>query len=343
MQAQAAIFPVLKSNAYGHGLKHVVAMLAKSRVPYLAVDSYPEYLVVKKHSKLPVLLLWETLFENYKKFDHKITTFCVYNLWTIRHLWRLDKKTKIHLFLNTWMNREWIQEQDLSDILKEIQSHPNLIVEWVMSHFFASDEISDIGIQEQMQKFKRMYYNILDAWFAPIRRHIWNSAAVFKLDDDFFNAYRPGIALYGYNPLSLEDPLYKKWNELVPVLSIYSRVMSLQTVWPNEWVSYHHEYVSNGVHVIASIPFGYAEGLTKMASGKIFMKHRKTYFRQVGAICMNLSSYIVDNSVHIGDEVEILSDTPRGKNSLANLAQQSGTTLYEMLVKLDKGIRREII
>lgn len=57
MQAQAAMFPVLKSNAYGHGLEHVVTMLAKSRVPYLAVDSYPEYLVVKKHSKLPVLLL----------------------------------------------------------------------------------------------------------------------------------------------------------------------------------------------------------------------------------------------------------------------------------------------
>jgi hypothetical protein len=53
------------------------------------------------------------------------------------------------------------------------------------------------------------------------------------------------------------------------------------------------------------------------------MKHRKTYFRQVGTICMNLSSYIVDSAVHIGDEVEILSDNPRAKNSLANLAQQS--------------------
>ena len=58
---------------------------------------------------------------------------------------------------------------------------------------------------------------------------------------------------------------------------------------------------------------------------------------------MNLSTYVVDNAVHIGDEVEIISDNPRSKNSMAVLAEQSGTIVYETLVKLDRGIRREII
>lgn len=58
---------------------------------------------------------------------------------------------------------------------------------------------------------------------------------------------------------------------------------------------------------------------------------------------MNLSTYVVDASVDIGDEVEIISDNPRAKNSLSNLAEQSGTIVYETLVKLDRGIRREII
>ncbi len=73
------------------------------------------------------------------------------------------------------------------------------------------------------------------------------------------------------------------------------------------------------------------------------MKHRKTFFRQVGMICMNLSSYLVDNAVHIGDEVEIISDNPRAKNSMQNLAEASETIVYETLVKLDRGIRREIL
>lgn len=58
---------------------------------------------------------------------------------------------------------------------------------------------------------------------------------------------------------------------------------------------------------------------------------------------MNLSTYVVDNAVHIGDEVEIISDNPRSKNSMVVLAEQSGTIVYETLVKLDTGIRREIV
>ena len=108
-------------------------------------------------------------------------------------------------------------------------------------------------------------------------------------------------------------------------------------------MSYHHEYKPSDREIIATIPFGYAEWLSRTASGKLFIKHRKTFFRQVGAICMNLSTYIVDNSVSIGDEVEIVSDNPHAKNSMINLAEQSGTIVYEALVKLDRGIRREVI
>ncbi len=343
LQPQAALFPVLKSNAYGHGLKQIVKMLSRTDVPYLAVDSYPEYVIVKKYSRIPVLILGETLLENYKKFDYKKTAFCVYNIWTIRHLGRLGKEIKIHLFLNTGMNREGIQENELHELIKELQSHPTLTVEWVLSHFFDADNLSDFTITDQIQRFKRMYYKVIDAWFTPERRHIGNSAGIFKINDEFFNAYRPWISLYGYNPLSPQDTLYKKWNNVLPVLSISSRVISLQTIRPGEWVSYHHEYRPSDKETIATLPFGYAEWLFRSASGKIFVKHRKAFFRQVGTICMNLSSYIVDTSVHIGDEVEIISDNPRAKNSMITLAEQSGTIVYETLVKLDRGMRREII
>lgn len=75
----------------------------------------------------------------------------------------MGKNTKIHLFLNTGMNREGIQEDGLDSFLKELQSHPNLVVEGVLSHFFDADAMSDHTIEEQIQRFKRMYYKILDA------------------------------------------------------------------------------------------------------------------------------------------------------------------------------------
>lgn len=103
-----------------------------------------------------------------------------------------------------------------------------------MSHFFDADELYESTLTDQVARFKRMYYKVLDAGFTPERRHMGNSAAMFKINDEFFNAYRPGIALYGYNPLRSDDPLYKQGNNLLPVLSVTSRVISLQTIWPGE-------------------------------------------------------------------------------------------------------------
>ena len=75
-----------------------------------------------------------------------------------------------------------------------------------------------------------MYYLILDAGFTPHYRYIANSAGILKIQDDFFNAARPGIALYGYNPLLASDEFYDNGRKLKPVLSIRSRVVALQEV-----------------------------------------------------------------------------------------------------------------
>ena len=86
LQPWAAMFPVLKSNAYWHGLELITKILNKTDAPYLVVDSFPEYQIVKKYSNKNILLLWETLKRNYRKFNYSRTTFCVYNIETINYL-----------------------------------------------------------------------------------------------------------------------------------------------------------------------------------------------------------------------------------------------------------------
>jgi len=100
------IFPVLKSNAYGHGLKEVCQILKNIDLPYVCVDSVPEYFIVKKWARKKSLLIGETLPQNYKHLDPRRATVCVYNLETIKALVGSRKAWKIHLFLNTGMNRE---------------------------------------------------------------------------------------------------------------------------------------------------------------------------------------------------------------------------------------------
>jgi alanine racemase len=96
----------VKSNAYGHGLDEVLQVYKDIDLPYLVVDSFPEYSVIHRHSKHNILVLGETFPKNYQEYNLKKTAFAVYNMETIHGLGKLSKKLKIHLFLNTGMNRE---------------------------------------------------------------------------------------------------------------------------------------------------------------------------------------------------------------------------------------------
>lgn len=190
MQPKSAFFPVLKANAYGHGIVQMLEILKGQNFPYVAVDSYPEYQLVHKHSDFAVLLIGETLPENYRFFDVRRTAFVVYNVSTLQALVQLKTKVRIHLFLNTGMNREGVQMENLPEMLTLIQANPRLELEGVMSHFHSAD--ADLNsLQEQIGVFKKMTKLIEDAGFAPKRKHIGASAGLLQMQDEYFTAYRP--------------------------------------------------------------------------------------------------------------------------------------------------------
>ncbi len=341
LQSRSLIFPVLKSNAYWHGLVQVTKILKKTNIPYIAVDSFPEYQIVKKYSKKNILVLWETNLKNYKKFKLSRTAFCVYNIETIKYLVKLNKKIRIHLFLDTWMHREWVNQDELINILEFLKDYSKITIDWVMSHLHSADDISNDSIQSQINLFKKMYHSIVDYWHNPLWRHIWNSAWLFKIQDDFFNAYRPWLALYWYSPFQETDPYYKLTQKLKPALQIFSKITALHSISKGEWVSYNHNRLADKDSKTASIPFGYAEWLPRSASNKIYFKYKKNTYPQLWTICMNFCSMEVSNNASILDEVELISTD--WENSISNLAKASNQIIYEILVWLDKNIRRQTI
>lgn len=336
LQKNSQIFPVLKSNAYWHGIIQMLEIFKKNKknFDYIAVDSLPEYDIIAKNSKYKILLLSETLHENYQFFDFKRTTFVVYNLETLEFLKNLNKKIKIHLFLNTGMNREWIQEKNLEKFLKILKHQKNIELEWILSHFHSADDNNN-SIEEQVQIFKKFFEKIQKYWLNPKYRHIGASSWIIKLEDNFFNSYRAGIILYWYNPTN--EKL-----DISPALSLESTIIWIQNITKNEWVSYNHKWKSIFPSTIATIPFGYFEGLDRKMSGKIFYKFNQKFYEQVGNICMNISSVLGDKNMKIGDKIEIISDDENDKNSIKNLAKINSTIEYEILVKLDKNIRRVV-
>jgi alanine racemase len=344
------VMPVLKSNAYGHGIKEIALILQRQRVNYLLVDSFPEYLIARKYFNGKIIIISEMPDKTYNYLNWPKVEVIVYNQEKLRYLSKFGKKLKIHLFVNTGMNREGLN--DLNSFISANEKYLNLIhLVGFCSHLACSEQgLQNQYNQKQLNLFWQAYNIIRKYNFKPRLIHLANSAASFYLKDPLLNANRSGLAFYGYNPFEKDSPYYQEAQEkLQAAFKIYSQVVSISDVSANEMVSYKASYITNKKSRIAVIPFGYYEGLKRSWSNhpklrvRVFHGSKSFMAKVVGTISMNLACLdIGDNKVQIGDRVEIISDNKNELNSIENLANISQQIPYELLVSWPDNLRRII-
>ncbi|MFZ4632411.1 MAG: alanine racemase [Patescibacteria group bacterium] len=346
-QGSAEIFPVLKSNAYGHGLKEMCLIINHTSAPLVIVDSFPELQIALKYFKRKVLVLGEMPLKAYDYCEFSRTEFAVYNDKTLKHLSKFGRKIKVHLFVNSGMNREGIKDiKSFISINKEYLDKVEVV--GLCSHL-ASAESSSILNESQKDEFFKALDDLREAGYFPRWIHLGNSAGLLTIDNQILTAYRPGLALYGYNPLSdSEDSDYDINLALQPALKVKSRVVSVQRVLANEPVSYNETYRAIKDTNIAVIPFGYFEGLDRRLSNKaefsITSIDSKFWAKIAGKVCMNLCCLDAgDENVQKGDEVIIISDDKDDRNSILEISKLMDTIPYEVLVRLQTSTRREIV
>ncbi len=345
-QGSSEIFPVLKSNAYGHGLKEMCEILNTSSAPMVAVDSFPEAQIAWHYFKRKVLILGEMPLRVYNYCEFKRSEFVVYNSDTLKHLAKYGKKAQVHLFINSGMNREGIK--DLADFILNNKKYLDKVeVVGLCSHLASADEQSILN-QAQEDEFVAALEALRTNGYFPRWVHLGNSAGLLSINNKIFTAYRPGLALYGYNPFSSANRLESDIDKfLQPALKVSSQVMSVQNLSPGESVSYNETYRAIKETNIAIIPFGYFEGLDRRLSNraefKVISSGTEFWARIAGKICMNLSCLDVnDQVVTKGDTVIIVSDNREDPNSVVELAKSINMIPYEFLVHLQSSIRREI-
>lgn len=344
-QPGAAIFPVLKSNAYGHGLKEMCLILNQSTAPMIVVDSFPEAQIAYKYFKKKVLILGEMPLKAYSYCSLKRTEFCVYNRESLEVLSSLGK-AKIHLFVNSGMNREGIK--DLNTFLIENKDLlPKVEVVGFCSHLAAAEDDNSDSTSKQLENFLINLDILKRNGFKPRWVHLGNSAAIFSLKNRELTAFRSGIALYGYNPFSKESAFFNKADSLLPALRLTSTIVSIQELKIGDQVSYNGTYIADSNKKVAVIPFGYYEGLPRSLSNRgelAFVNNKdKEYLKIAGRICMNLSCLESNNLLKVGDLIEIISWNKDDKNSLSNLAALANVITYELLVGLQSNIRKIVI
>jgi alanine racemase len=346
-QPQAQIIPVVKSNAYGHGLKEICKILNESGLKMIALDSFPEAQIAYRYFRGKILLIGEMPIAAYRHLRWSRTEICVYNSLTLRALAALGVSARIHLFVNSGMNREGIK--DLPSFWREQADYwPKLKIVGLCSHLADAEGNSDFNQLQQECFFKDLDFLHSQNCY-PASVHLGNSAGVFVLSDKRLTAFRPGLAIYGYNPFPNISPYFSPAQELKPALSLISTVVSLQDLHAGESVSYNATYSTKQATQIAVIPFGYYEGLDRrlsdLAEFQVLSGKKKIKAKLAGRVCMNLSCLDVGREETVKPGMEVLLVSPRrdDPNSLENLAYLQKSIAYEFLVKLQPNIRRIII
>jgi len=345
-QPQAEIIPVLKSNAYGHGLREMCIILNQAKIKMIALDSFPELQIAYRYFKGKILLIGEMPMAAYSYIKWSRTEICVYNSSTLKHLASYRNKARVHLFINTGMNREGIK--DLPSFWNaHLQYWPKVQINGICSHLLDAENESKYN-QEQKQVFFKSLDFLRSKDIKPRYVHLSNSAGVFSVQDERLTACRPGLAVYGYNPFSPDSKYFASAMNLKPALSLISTIVSLQELQVGESVSYNATYQAKKNIKIAVVPLGYYEGLDRRLSNQavFYIKHKNKNIeaRLAGRVCMNLTCLQVsrEDDVKIGDEVVIFSNKQGDSNSLESLAKLQGSIVYELLVKIQANIRRII-
>ena len=338
------IIPVLKSNAYGHGLREVAEILNTAACTFLAVDGYFEAAKIRHITKHRLLVLGYILPENVPLVDTARCSFVVQDITSLEAFGRLGLPVNIHVELDTGMSRLGLSASELGSYLEVFRRFPNLTLEGVMSHLADADNGKDDGFtQRQVVIFDKLVAQILAAGFSPSVIHIAQTAGSTKANSRYANALRLGIGLYGLNPLNPNDVHYKELAGLQPVLSLKSTIIKTIDLKAGDTVGYNRTFTAKRSSRIGVLPIGYYEGLPRELSNVGALTAHGRELPIVGRVSMNHVMIELSGDLDTSDQVTVYSRDPGQSNAIARIAIQHHLFAYSLVTGIASTIRREIV
>lgn len=339
------VIPVLKANAYGHGIFEITTILKERNFPYIAVDGFYESLTIHNISKQRVLVMGAIQPDNFARMDFERVAIVVHDDATVEALGSLKKKIKVHIELETGMARHGVSTEGLPAFLSLLSKYPTLEIEGVMTHLADADNPNDDSYDdEQVELFDRAVEKILSLGIKPKYFHIAQSAGSTKIVSKYANTLRVGIALYGINPLVVGDKSYDKLSKLKPALQLTSTITKVVKLDKGNSVGYSRTFIADKPTRVGVIPLGYYEGLPRTLSNVGLVQYGNDYLNIVGRICMNHTMIdLASSGAQVGDEVVVYSFNQTSKIAIDNLCHAHGLFNYSLLAGINQNIRRRIV
>lgn len=320
---------VVKADAYGHGATMVAQTMLAYGVDMLGVASIDEGLDLRNakiDSDLLVLgavPVWA--FECVADNDISVSIFSDEHISACKQAYeRTGKKVKAFIKLDTGMNRIGVSKTDAVEFIKKVQASDFVDLKGIFSHLACAEDEEET--KKQFEQFKKITSQINTD---GLTLHILNTAGLMSYPDYQYNMVRAGIGLYGLMPDLPKCSTFKA--PLKQVMSLKGRITRIHTMPKDEGISYGHTFIADKDIKVATVPVGYADGVPRALSNKIFGSINGKKVKQIGNITMDQMMFdITDIDAQEGDVVTLLDENL----SIDEWARILGTINYELTCRL---------
>lgn len=310
--APAKVMPMIKANAYGHGVEGVAPFL-EPYVDYFGVAILEEAIALRELGiKKPILVAGGALPQQvmqFAEYDLTLTGTSIGLLDVAEEVSRLaQKRLKIHLKIDTGMERLGVHEYEAEPFIEHALKLKYVDVEGIYTHLANAEEPDLAHARLQLERFQEVLHIYVQRSVPPPPvRHMANSAAILQFPDSYFDLVRPGLITYGVYPKDVAQTI-----PIAPAMTWRSKVVHAKVMLPGRVVSYGSTWRADVETRIITIPCGYADGYFRRMSNQAQVLVNGKKFPQVGRICMDQFMVNVGQDEAVaGDEVVLLGEARR--------------------------------
>lgn len=339
------LMAVVKADGYGHGAVRVARAAVEEGVDYLAVAILDEAIELREAGiSKPILVLGYTPIRSIRQAIIAGVDITVFSEDVLEEIIFqsevLQKSVSIHLKIDTGMTRIGVQtREEALDLAMKALTSPFVTLKGIFTHFANADSEDPSYTLQQFERFRSVISFINDNGISIPLKHCCNTAGTMNFPEMHLDMVRVGIGLYGLYPdVSLkEHPI-----SLLQAMTLKTKIAGLKKAAKSQPVSYGCTFTPSSERVIATLPIGYADGLSRHLSncGQFLLQGKKVLV--AGRVCMDQTMIDVTNvpSCQQGDEVIIFGGNDNAFQSIDEIALLMGTINYEVVCLIGKRVPR---
>jgi len=327
------VMAVVKANAYGHGIIELSRLAVEAGVNYLSVARVDEALEIRRAGIHHPVLVFEIPPAGHitpaLEADIELTVSALGGGRAISAAAVQSGRTaRIHVKVDTGMGRLGLGHPRAVEEIEALVRLPGLVLGSVYSHFATADDDNKAFARDQLRRYLDVVGGLEARGIHVPCRHIANSAAIMTMPESYLDMVRPGIMLYGYTPA---QGIVERF-PVQPVLSLVSSIALLKSVEAGASISYGRKFVARERTTIATVPLGYADGYSRLLTGRTWAIVRGRRYPVVGTICMD--QIMVDlgdsSTCEEGDTVTLIGGDGTERITAWDVARTIGTIPYEV-------------